>query len=375
MSSFNLTQVVPSLNSGGVERGTVDVANYLADQQIHSSVISNGGIMESELNKKYVNHYKLPIDSKNPLFFFQLSRQIREYIFSQKINLVHVRSRAPAWVINMIKNKNFKTIGTFHNVYGGNFFLKKFYNKGLAKMDYIISISDFVKDEIVKKYNINPNNVETIFRGTDTNFFMNNIKEKELQRLLGKFNFVKNNKIIFYPARITEWKGQLQFLDVAKKIKNKNILICFAGDIKNHSFHNLLERKIKEMNLEATCKIIGNLSNYELKAMYSICDIVLSLPQRPEGFGRVVSEALSMKKMLLAFNYGGVKDQLKNLDNIYKITPLDYNGLEIKIQNIINLSDEEKNNLTNNGRQHIEKFFSIKQMVYNYKKFYESKAV
>ena len=375
MSSFNLAQVIPSLDSGGAERGTVDLANYLAEEQIHNTIISSGGKMLKEVNSQFVDHFNLPIDSKNPLFFFQLSKKIEDYVSNKKINLIHVRSRSPAWIINMIRNKNFKTIATFHNVYGGNFVLKKLYNKGLAKMDYLIAISDFVKNQIVDKYNINPDKIKTIYRGIDTEYFKNDINEADLKALVNKFNYLNDNKIILYPGRLTNWKGQLEVLLTAKKFSNKKIIICFAGDDKNTSFKKTLDKKIKEMNLQETCKIMGNLNMAELKIMYSIADIVLSLPQRPEGFGRTISESLSMKKMLLAFNYGGAKDQLNNLDEIYKINPLNYIDLESKILKILDLKAEAKENLINTGREHVKKYFSKTQMVYNYRQFYESKSL
>ena len=375
MSSFNVVQVIPALESGGVERGTIDVANYLAELKIRNSIISNGGSLENELNSEFIDHFKLPVHSKNPLLYFNLVKKIQEYIQIKKINLIHVRSRFPAWIINMMNKKDYKSIATFHNVYSGDFFLKKIYNKGLAKMDYIISISDFVKDEIIKKYSINPHKILTIYRGIDTEYFIDQVSDKDLQSLLIKFNIDKAKKIILYPARLTAWKGQIEFLKVANKIAKDNLIIYFVGDKKNISFYNLLQKKISDMNLENSCKIIGNLSTKELKIMYLISDLVLSLPKKPEGFGRIISEALSMKKIILAFNYGGAKDQLNKLDSIYKAEPLNYYTLDQKINTILSLSKEERNNLSITGRKHVVKFFSKKEMVYNYKNFYESKAI
>jgi len=375
MSSFNVVQVIPALESGGVERGTIDVANYLAELKIRNSIISNGGSLENELNSEFIDHFKLPVHSKNPLLYFNLVKKIQEYIQIKKINLIHVRSRFPAWIINMMNKKDYKSIATFHNVYSGDFFLKKIYNKGLAKMDYIISISDFVKDEIIKKYSIIPHKISTIYRGVDTEYFIDQVSDKDLQNFLIKFNIDKAKKIILYPARLTAWKGQIEFLKVANKIAKDNLIIYFVGDKKNISFYNLLQKKISDMNLENSCKIIGNLSTKELKIMYLISDLVLSLPKKPEGFGRIISEALSMKKIILAFNYGGAKDQLNKLDSIYKAEPLNYYTLDQKINTILSLSEEERNNLSITGRKHVVKFFSKKEMVYNYKNFYESKAI
>ena len=375
MPSFKVVQVIPALESGGVERGTIDVANYLAELKIHNSIISNGGLLENELNQEFIDHFKLPVHSKNPLVYFNLAKKIQEYIRIKKINLVHVRSRAPAWIVNMMNKKSYKSIATFHNIYSGDMFLKKMYNKGLAKMDYIISISEFVKDEIIKKYKINPQKISTIYRGVDTDYFIDQVSEKDLQNFLIKFSINREKKIILYPARLTAWKGQIDILNVARKIAKDNLIIYFVGDAKNISFYNLLQKKISDTNLENICKILGNLTTKELKIMYFISDLILSTPNKPEGFGRIISEALSMKKMILAFNYGGVKDQLNRLDSIYKAEPLNYDLLDQKINTILSLSEEEKNNLSKKGRKHVVKFFSKKEMVYNYKNFYESKAI
>ena len=375
MSSFNVVQVIPALESGGVERGTIDVANYLAELKIHNSIISNGGSLENELNQEFIDHFKLPVHSKNPLVYFNLAKKIQEYIQIKKINLVHVRSRAPAWIVNMMNKKNYKSIATFHNIYSGDFFLKKMYNKSLAKMDYIISISDFVKDEIIKKYTINPKKISTIYRGVDTDYFIDQVSDKDLHNFLTKFNINKEKKILLYPARLTAWKGQIEFLTVARKIIKDNLIIYFVGDTKNTSFYNHLQKKISAMSLKNKCKILGNLTTKELKIMYFISDLIISTPEKPEGFGRIISEALSMKKMVLAFNFGGVKDQLNKLDSIYKAEPLNYHIIDQKINTILSLSKEEKNNLSQKGREHVVKFFSKNEMVYNYKNFYESKSI
>ena len=375
MSSFNVVQVIPALESGGVERGTIDVANYLAELKIYNSIISNGGSLENELNQEFIDHFKLPVHSKNPLVYFNLAKKIQEYIRIKKINLVHVRSRAPAWIVNMMNKKNYKSIATFHNIYSGDFFLKKMYNKSLAKMDYIISISNFVKDEIIKKYTINPQKISTIYRRIDTDYFIDQVSDKDLQNFLIKFNINKEKKILLYPARLTAWKGQIEFLTVAKKIIKDNLIIYFVGDTKNTSFYNHLQKKISDMSLKNKCKILGNLTTKELKIMYFVSDLIISTPNKPEGFGRIISEALSMKKMILAFNFGGAKDQLNKLDSIYKAEPLNYHIIDQKINTILSLSEEEKNKLSQKGREHVVKFFSKNEMVYNYKNFYESKSI
>ena len=120
MSSFNLVQIVPTLDSGGVERGSVDVANFLAEKKIKNFIITSGGKMIKELDDNFTQVHQLPVASKNFFSYPLIARKINQFIKANNINIVHVRSRGPAWIINLMIKNNIKTIATFHNVYGGN---------------------------------------------------------------------------------------------------------------------------------------------------------------------------------------------------------------------------------------------------------------
>ena len=221
MSSFNLVQIVPSLNSGGVERGTVDVANFLAEKKIKNFIITSGGNMIKELNDNFVHVHQLPVSSKNFFLYPSIGRKINKFIQANNINLVHVRSRGPAWIINLMSKNNVKTISTFHNVYGGNSLIKKIYNKGLSKMDHLIAISDYVKETVIQKYNITNKNISVINRGIDTEYFNKPINNDAKEDFICKHQIDKSKKIILFPARLTRWKGQLEFVDVIKKLPQK----------------------------------------------------------------------------------------------------------------------------------------------------------
>ena len=375
MSSFNLVQIVPSLESGGVERGTVDLSNFLSKKEISNHIISNGGNLVSKLNKEYTTHHKLPVNSKNFVYYPIIAKKISNYIKQNKINIIHVRSRAPAWITYFLPQTNFKTVSTFHNVYSGKTFLKKFYNKRMANMNFIIAISEYVKNEISKKYKIDINKIHVINRGIDTDFFKDNITDNEKKIFKTKHNIYNDQKIILYPGRITDWKGQYKFLSIVEKLNTKKFVVLFAGDTSNISHTSFLKKKIKEKNLIDKCKILGKLNDYELKVAYSLSDIVLSLPKRAEGFGRTISETLSMKKIILAKNIGGAFDQLKYQDNLHKINDKDFDQLNDKIMNILFLPEEIKKNIGIAGRQHVINNFSLNSMVTNYFNFYEKISV
>ena len=212
MKNFNLLQIIPSLDSGGVEQGTVDVANFIGEKDQGSFIVSNGGKMLALLNRKKTGHFELPIHSKNILSLPFVANKLNKIISDKNINIVHVRSRFPAWYLQIIRNKKFKTVSTFHNVYGTQNLFKKIYNKALSRVDNIVAISDFVRSTIINTYKINENKITVINRGVDTKLFNSEINNSDnFINFLDKHNLSSEKKIILYPGRLTEWKGQVNF--------------------------------------------------------------------------------------------------------------------------------------------------------------------
>ena len=373
MKDFNLLQIIPSLDSGGAEQGTIDLANLIGEKNIGSFVVSNGGRLTTHLRKDKVKHFNLPVHSKNFLKMPQIAKKIKKIITQNKINIVHVRSRAPAWMLTMIKNKNFKTVSTFHNIYNSQNFIKLFYNKSMTKVDHIVAISNFVKSSIVEKYKINPKKIKVIYRGIDETFFdPNNHNENTFPQFLNKFNIPSEKKIILFPGRLTRWKGQIEFLNIIESLKNENIMCYFIGDDKNESYASKLINEIENKNIKEKCKILGNLNQEELKMMYKCSDVIISAPIEPEGFCRTVSESLAMKKIILCYNYGGAADQIGNLDPIYKVNPLNQDELLEKILMSFKLSNEFINNIGLHSRNHVINNFSKNKMTNEYLDFYKN---
>lgn len=371
MQKFNLMQVLPSFNSGGVEQGTLDVANYLASLNIKNHITSNGGKMLSYLNKQNINHHQLPVHSKNFLTKPFIARKLNRLIKNEKINILHIRSRSPAWLLPYIDKKNIKTVSTFHNIYGNENIIKNLYNKQLGRVDNIIAISDYVKEEIIKNYNFLPNKIKVINRGIDVNIFnKKTIKENEFITFLKKYSIDATKKIILFPGRLTNWKGQIEFLQIVESFKDKEIMFYFVGDDKNKSYLNKFIKEINKKFLNTNCRILGHLNHKDLQNMYQCSDIIVSAPLKPEGFGRTVAEALSMEKIILAYNFGGVANQLKLLDPLYKIKPLDIEDLINKINIVLELDINIINKMGEKARQHIIGNFSKEIMFKSYFNIY-----
>ena len=372
MKNLKLLQVIPSLESGGTEQGAIDVANYIAEQGSESFVASNSGRMLNQLNRKSVQHLRLPVHSKNPYVIFKNIKRIKNIILNNKINLVHVRSRAPAWSTRFACYNLCRSISTFHNVYDHQNFLKRFYNKGLSKVDNIVAISEYVKKSITNIYKINEKKISVIHRGINMDLFNPTINDELIfPNFFSKYNFPNDKSIILYPGRLTRWKGQIEFLDVLQSLNLDNIICYFVGDDKNINYKLKLEKEIYKRNLNSDCKILGNLSKEEMRLMYKSSDLIISSPLKPEGFGRVISEGLAMKKIVLCYNFGGPKEQIVGLDDLYAVEPYNKNQMINKINISLNLSKNNKKQMGEIARAHIQKKFSKQSMLKNYFKLYQ----
>ena len=374
MKDLRLLQVIPSLNSGGVEQGTIDVANYISHYYgSENFIISSGGKMLSQINRKNLIHFTEPVHSKNPLTILKNIKKIRNIVRSNNINLIHVRSRAPAWSVYYACKNICKTSSTFHNIYGNENFLKKIYNKRMGMMNKIVAISDYVKEGIIDNYGISKKKIVVIHRGIDIDFYDPLIShENYFLEFISKYEFPAEKKIILFPGRLTRWKGQIEFLKVIESLDYKKFKCFFVGDDANQSYAQRLINLINKKKLGSVCKITGKLSQKDLRMFYKNSDIVVSAPTKPEGFGRIISEALSMKKIVLAYDYGGAKEQMLGLDKLYAVKPNNIDEFVKKINTVINLSYETKEDLGEIARKHVTERFSKKEMLDNYLKFYNS---
>ena len=372
MKDLRLLQIVPNLESGGAEQGAIEVANYVGIKGFKSFIASNGGRMLTQISRNHVQHIKLSAHSKNPLVIFKNIKKIKNIILNNNINLVHIRSRAPAWSVYYASKDLCKTSSTFHNVYNHQNLIKRYYNKRLSKVNNIVAISEYVKKSITNIYKIDVNKITVIHRGIDINFFNPEIKNDELAYLkfIKQYHVPNDKQIILYPGRLTQWKGQIEFLKILELLESKDFICYFVGDDKNKSYRVKLEKEINIKNLSSNCKVIGHIDMKNLYFMYKSADIVVSAPLQPEGFCRVISEGLAMEKIVLCYNFGGAKEQILGLDNFYAVEPFNKNQMINKIKKALNLSMNQKKQMGEMARMHILKNFTKQIMLEKYLNFY-----
>ena len=369
-TKINVLQVIPKLGYGGAETGCYDIAHYLAEQNCGSFIATSGGELIKFIKKNRVKVFKLPVHSKNPLMIFLNTFMITFLILFKKINIVHARSRAPAWSCYfacLITNRNFVT--TFHGTYNFKSKLKKFYNSIMLRSQLTIAGSNFIFSHINENYSEYLNKkkkLRVIFRGINIEYFnQKNISILKQEKLKKEWSLDQNKFTILMPGRLTYWKGQ------EKLIEALNILIedysfpdfqaIFLGSDQGRKVYSkkllsLVERYslTKKVNFIQHCK--------EMPLAYSLADVVVSASVEPEAFGRVAVESQSMGKPIIASNIGGSKETVldKKSGFLYKYD--DPRELAKNLNTVIQLNQEELKLMGNEGRKNITKKFDVEVM-------------
>ena len=381
MTKGTILQILPSLTSGGIERGVVEVNNYLVKNGYKSLVLSSGGKMVYQVEQGGGKHITLNVATKNPFKIWKNINKIAKIIKDYDVDVVDVKSRAPAWSAYFAcKKAHCPLVSSMHGNYSlSSFpfsFLKKLYNSSMVRGNYVMCVSNYVKDYAFENYKIfrdkfANNKVKIIHRGVDVNVFNPLLEAKErMIRLTQTMNLPDNKSIILLPGRLTEWKGQLYFMDVLAKVKNKNFICLIVGDSKGHeAYRDRLKEKIKQLKLEEYVKLENHVS--DMTALYMLSDIVVSSSIRGEAFGRVVPEAQAMEKMVVGTAIGGSLETVIDGKTGWLVNPNDTDKFAEIIDMLLNMPLEEKIKMGKTARQHIVDNFTTEKMCKKTVELYE----
>ena len=321
----NILQVIPTLNISGAEQGCFDVANYLTKNGFTSNIITSSGYRIEQLEKNGSIVNRIPVHSKNPLTMIINIFRIIKIVKKNNINIIHARSRAPAWSCYFVaKIAKIKFITTFHGTYNFNNKIKKFYNSIMIRSDYIIAISEFIHNEIKSKYAYSKKNLSVISRGIDIEYLDPSKTDYKKVKKIIKDHDIKNDSIkLVLPGRVSGWKGHNVAIEAMAHLKDKSnndFELIFVGPADNLKLKNNLLQKISELKLENCVKFVG--PSKEMNLVYSLADIVLSCSTDPEAFGRIPVEAQAMGKVIIASNHGGHTETIINGLSGFLYSPL-----------------------------------------------------
>ncbi len=369
-SKLKVLQVIPKLGYGGAETGCFDLAHYLHEQNAKSYIVTSGGSLLKYIDKKKVKLIRLPVQSKNPILIFLNSIILILIILFSGINIVHARSRAPAWscfIACKITRRKFVT--TFHGTYNFDSSIKKFYNSVMVKSDLIIAGSNFIFSHINKNKKL-----LTIFRGINLDYFdLTKIKIKDESKLMNEWKLDKTlsfyqKKIILFPGRLTSWKGHEMFIESLNIFKQKNpeklfFAIILGSDQGRKIYKKKIQRLVEQYRLIQDVLFIDNCK--EMPLAYKIANIVTNCSIEPEAFGRVAVEAQAMEKVIVASDIGGSKETIIDNKTGFLFKAGDANALSEKLVHIFELDETTLKSMGIEGRKNVIKKFNVEKMCFS----------
>ena len=369
-TKINVLQVIPKLGYGGAETGCYDIAHFLTENDCRSFIATSGGELLKFVKKDKVKIIRLPVHSKNPLLIFFNAIVLSFYIIFYKINIVHARSRAPAWACyfaSLLTNRVFVT--TFHGTYNFKNNFKKFYNSIMLRAKLTIAGSNFIFNHINENYAqylSKEKKLRVIFRGINIDYYNSkNISILKQEKLKEEWDLPSNNFTILLPGRLTYWKGQEKFIESLNiLVEDYNITnfqaIILGSDQGRKVYKKKLINLVERYNLNKKIKFISHCR--EMPLAYSISDVVVSASIEPEAFGRVSVEAQSMGKIIVASDIGGSKETIINKKSGFLYKHDDPRELAKILNTVMQLSQEELKSMGNEGRKNITKKFDVETM-------------
>ena len=372
-SKLKVLQVIPKLGYGGAETGCFDIAHYLFENNCSSFLITNGGPLTKFINKKKVKYIRLPVNSKNPIIMLLNTILISVIVFFYNIDIIHARSRAPAWscfLASKITRKKFVT--TFHGTYNFKSKIKKFYNSVMVRSDLIIAGSNFIFSHIKENYKEYLNNSKkflVIFRGINIDYFdASTTFTEDEDKLFKSWNLEVEKKTILLPGRITEWKGHEMFIEAMNKINiqlgHKSFKAVILGSDQGRDLYKKkLIRLVEQYRMNDQIKFVDHCENMPLA--YKISDLIVSTSIEPEAFGRIAVEAQSMEKPIIASNLGGSKETIVNNKTGILFDAGDSDDLSKKIIEFFNFDKSTIEQMGKEGRKNVSAKFNVEKMCFS----------
>lgn len=307
---LRVMQVLPALGDGGVERSTLEMAGYLSRQNAEHWVVSGGGRLVPDVVAAGAQAVVLPVGEKSPLAIIANARALGRLIDAHKIDVVHARSRAPAWAAwlacRWFSHHPTRYLTTFHGVYSHGSALKRAYNRVMLKGRVVIANSRFIKNHIVSVYGYPDNQIIVAPRGIEPALFEPALYSCEFrQRIRAEFQLHEAEPMLIIVGRLTGWKGHSVLVEALERLKDLpwKLVVAGGGDA---DFVQNLKRQITVAGLSDRIILTG--SRKDVPALLAVADLAYSTSTRPEAFGRASIEAQAMETPIIATDHGGSRE-------------------------------------------------------------------
>jgi glycosyltransferase involved in cell wall biosynthesis len=336
---MKVLQILPELNAGGVERGTLELARHLIQAGHEALVVSHGGHLVSELESVGARHLALPVHRKSLMSLFQV-RPLRELLTQERPDILHIRSRVPGWIAwlawrRMNPQTRPRLVSTVHGFYSVNA-----YSAVMTRGERVIAVSDCVRDYIRHNYPRTPaEHIRVIPRGIEPELYYPGFQpdtawrqkwEREFPPLTGK-------RLLTLPGRLTRLKGHEDFLRLLAALRTTQPelhgVIVGGAHPRKQDYLRELKKLVAQLNLEAHVTFTGQRS--DLREILAVSDLVFALSIQPEAFGRTTLEALALGRPVIGYDHGGVGELLRRFCDPGRVPMRDAPALRVVVEGML----------------------------------------
>ncbi|MET0155343.1 MAG: glycosyltransferase family 4 protein [Rickettsiales bacterium] len=363
--SYGVVQILPSLVSGGVERGAAEVARALVADGRESVVVSAGGPIAERIEKEGSRHVTLPVDSRSPLSMYRNVAPIKQAIASVSHPIVHIRSRAPGWSGYFAASSlNVPLVSTFHGAYGHKGFAKRLYNSVMTRGERVIVASRYMRRHVLDVYPNTPQNrVVLIPRGVDmAQFSAGPDDEQAVKDLKYRWSIQEGQFVILLPGRVSEWKGHHVFLHALSLMTQKSGWVAIVlGDADKHpDYMKRLRSLAWRLGVEDRIRWIDH--TQDVATFYKAADLIVNCSIKPEAFGRTLIEAQALGKPALASGHGGALDTVVHGETGKLVPPNNAQALAEGLQELMFAPAEVRRRMGEEAAKTVREYFTVDRM-------------
>jgi glycosyltransferase involved in cell wall biosynthesis len=373
LAGRTILQIIPRLDAGGAERTAIDVAAALVRAGARALIASEGGRLASELQAVGGVLAPFPAATKNPLSMALNVPRLSRLIEEERVDLVHARSRAPAWVaLGACRKTRRPFVTTYHGAYSGRSSLKLRYNSVMARGDIVIANSQFTADAIERLYPFARGRLLVIARGTDLGRFAPSAVDRgRVLRLRESWGVAPHERVVLLAARLTEWKGQRVLIEAARLLKERgltDVRYVLAGDTQGRdSYARDLDARIRRGDLEGVVLRVGHC--VDMPAALVAASVVAVPSTAPEAFGRSAVEAQAMGAMVVVSDSGAAPETVLAPPQAmaqgrtgWRVPPGDAAALADALASALTLGATAREAIAQRARAHVEAKFSLEKM-------------
>ena len=359
---MKILQVLPALEQGGVEWDAVELALALKAQGVENGIASAGGSLVAKVASVGVAHHELPLATKSPLKIIANAKRIAKLVKEGGYDLVHVRSRAPAWSVKIAaKRAGFPWLATYHGVYGTKpEWFKLWYNRVMLQGLKTICVSNYVQRHVESTYHPPEGQLVTIHDGADTSrFFPEAVSSESTANYRASLGFAADTPLVVMAGRLTRWKGQHILLEAVARMRHEKVGVLFVGSDQGRiEYSNELKALAAKLTDGKRAVFLDRSDDMPL--VYAAGTVAVNASSgQPEAFGRVIPEAQAMGTLVVGTAHGGACETIEDGKTGFLVPPGDVDSLAAKLDEILDMDVETRNAMRASAIRSVTENFSV----------------